>query len=112
MLEGPKGFAGTITFRVEDGTWPERQKMYEGGKLLGQHREYSSCCRASLWKEKYLVMAGVMNELRLEFGSRDVLFESFSSQDFHQFKRRNLVSPRVQAHLCSIERALPELCQF
>jgi hypothetical protein len=42
-------------------------------------------------------MAGVMDELRLDFGSRDVLFVSFSSRDFYQLKRCNLVLPRVQA---------------
>jgi hypothetical protein len=35
-------------------------------------------------REKYLVMAGVMDELRLDFGSRDVLFVSFSSEDFYR----------------------------
>jgi hypothetical protein len=42
-------------------------------------------------------MAGVMEELRLDLGSPDVLFVSFSSQDFYPLKRRNLVLPRVQA---------------
>ena len=35
----------------------------------------------SVCEERHLVMAGVMDELRLDFGSRDVLFVSMPSWD-------------------------------
>lgn len=47
----------------------------------------------------YLVMAGVMDELRLEFGSRDLLIEYVSAWAFCEWQRHNLGLPRVKTEM-------------
>jgi hypothetical protein len=63
--------------------------------------------------EEYLVMAGVMDELRLDFGSPDVLFVSISSWDVPSVVE---TQPRFTLcwdinTLCSIRRAFLQASQ-
>jgi hypothetical protein len=64
-------------------------------------------------EEEYLVMAGVMDELRLDFGSPDVLFVSISSWDVPSVVE---TQPRFTLcwdinTFCSIRRAILQACQ-
>jgi hypothetical protein len=75
MVKGPKVVAGSTTVRVGSEIWPgmigEDRKKKES---IGMASRVIIVLQNFAVGEEYLVMAGVMDELRLDFGSPDVLF--------------------------------------